>query len=105
MSKSRSNTALLALAALLALLIAGCGGGGSSTVDDGSETAPSIALEPGLVDWPYFGRIPQRTHYLPTTQGSIDRPLDPGYTPVIADGRRLIAVGYFTVIGLEPTKP
>ena len=28
-----------------------------------------------------------------------------GYTPVISDGRRLILVGYFTVIGLEPTTP
>src|SRR6202012_2952534 len=28
-----------------------------------------------------------------------------GYTPMISDGRRLILVGYYTVIGLEPTKP
>lgn len=27
-----------------------------------------------------------------------------GYTPVISDGRRLFLVGYFSLIGLEPTK-
>jgi outer membrane protein assembly factor BamB len=90
--KSRS-VALLALAALLALLVAGCGGGGSSSsVASGSAgattgpaaggagkpaTKPTIDLEPGYVDWPYFGRVPQRTHYLPANRGSIDRPLDP----------------------------
>ena len=28
-----------------------------------------------------------------------------GYTPMVSDGRRLILVGYYTVIGLEPTTP
>ncbi len=28
-----------------------------------------------------------------------------GYTPMVSDGRRLILVGYYTVIGLRPTKP
>ena len=28
-----------------------------------------------------------------------------GYTPVVSDGHRLILVGYYTVIGLEPTTP
>jgi outer membrane protein assembly factor BamB len=112
--KSKSTAALLALAAFLALLIAGCGGGGSSSAagtsggssssstsaGNGSETSPSIALEPGFVDWPFFGRVPQRTHYLPIAQGAIDRPLDPPlkvawtvnthglieFPPAIADG-------------------
>jgi outer membrane protein assembly factor BamB len=43
--------------------------------------------------------IDVRTHKVDYTLGQA------GYTPVISDGRRLIAVGYFTVIGLEPTKP
>jgi outer membrane protein assembly factor BamB len=34
-------------------------------------------LEPDYVDWPYFGRVPQRTHYLPANRGEVDRPLDP----------------------------
>jgi outer membrane protein assembly factor BamB len=114
MAKSKSTPILLALAALLVLLVAGCGGGGSSsaggtqstagtsstTPDNGSETTPSIALEPGFINWPIFGRVPQRTHYLPTRQGAIDRPLDPPlkvawtvnthglleFPPAIADG-------------------
>ena len=27
-----------------------------------------------------------------------------GYTPVISDGRRLFAIGYYELIGLEPTR-
>ncbi|HWH19530.1 MAG TPA: PQQ-binding-like beta-propeller repeat protein [Solirubrobacterales bacterium] len=96
--------ALFALAALLALLVAGCGGGSSSSAgsstsaaapskgsssspgskagastaaEEEPETAPAIPLEPGYADWPYFGRVPQRTHYLPANRGVVDRPLDP----------------------------
>jgi outer membrane protein assembly factor BamB len=36
-----------------------------------------MPLEPHGIDWPFFGRVPQRTHYLPTDQGQVDRPLDP----------------------------
>jgi outer membrane protein assembly factor BamB len=90
---------LLGLALLLTLLVAGCGGGssssggsgsattGSKTTGDssgsggsttgGAATVPAKPLEPHNIDWPMFGRVPQRTHYLPTDQGSIDRPLDP----------------------------
>lgn len=80
---------MTALLALLALLVAGCGGGGSSgsaggssatgssTAAEGPATAPAMSLEPDYVDWPYFGRVPQRTHYLPTKLGAVDRPLDP----------------------------
>ena len=28
-----------------------------------------------------------------------------GYTPVVSDGRRLYLIGYYELIGLEPTKP
>ncbi len=28
-----------------------------------------------------------------------------GYTPVVSDGRRLFAIGYYELIGLEPTRP
>ena len=89
----RRSLALLTLAALFALLVAGCGGGSSpgspsstatasnsgesTTGADAPKTIPATPLEPGYADWPYFGRVPQRTHYLPTRLGSIDRPLDP----------------------------
>jgi outer membrane protein assembly factor BamB len=85
--------ALLALVALLALLVAGCGGGGSSSsaggassqagssggtgTGEGPAKVPLKTLEPHYVDWPFFGRVPQRTHYLPANLGEIDRPLDP----------------------------
>jgi outer membrane protein assembly factor BamB len=84
-SKSKSGIAVLcALAALLALLVAGCGGGGGSSsgptagvAGNGPATAPAMELTPRYVAWPFFGRTPQRTHYLPADEGSIDRPLDP----------------------------
>ncbi len=78
--KSRSTVALLALAALVLGLLAGCGGGGgSSTAEAGGkpEKIAAAQLEPHYIDWPFFGRVPQRTHYLPADLGSIDRPLDP----------------------------
>jgi outer membrane protein assembly factor BamB len=88
---------LAAFVAVLALALAGCGGGSSSsksssgTTTSGSSTSastsssskpatvPSLTLEPGYVDWPFFGRTPQRTHYLPAS-GAVDRPLDPPLT-------------------------
>jgi hypothetical protein len=113
-SKATALSLSLALAALLALLIAGCGGGSSSsptssgsasstagtTTDSKADSTPDLMLEPGLSDWPFFGRTPQRTHYLATRQGSVDRPLDPPlrqawtvnthglieFPPAIADG-------------------
>jgi outer membrane protein assembly factor BamB len=91
--KSRQIAALSALGAILVALLAGCGGGGSSSAGSsesigsstrgsstggGPTTVPSIPLEPGSADWPFFGRVPQRTHYLPADQGAtIDHPLDP----------------------------
>lgn len=72
--KSKLTAATFTLLALIAVLLAGCGGGSAG----GGGTTPSIPLEPGFVDWPFFGRVPQRTHYLPAEQGpTIDRPLDP----------------------------
>jgi outer membrane protein assembly factor BamB len=95
---SASTAALATLLATLALLLAGCGGGSSSVggssgsgttggaITNGSSTSssegapkdiPDLTLEPAPADWPFFGRIPQRTHYLPANSGVVDRPLDP----------------------------
>jgi outer membrane protein assembly factor BamB len=91
-SKSKPISALLVLVALLAVLVAGCGGGGSSsaggsssgststggkTSAEGPATVPLKTLEPHYIDWPFFGRVPQRTHYLAADDGVVDRPIDP----------------------------
>jgi outer membrane protein assembly factor BamB len=93
LTKTKSRSAVLfALVALLAVSVVGCGGSGSSgpsaegspstaaggtTTSEAPPTVPMKGLEPGYVDWPFFGRIPQRTHYLPANRGELDRPLDP----------------------------
>lgn len=52
---------------LAALLIGGCGSGGGE--------ARSSNSSPPLVDWPLFGRVPERTHYLPDEGRDLDPPL------------------------------
>jgi hypothetical protein len=51
---------------LSALALAGCGGNSSNS---GKRD------EAALVDWPLFGRVPERTHYLPAERRSLDPPL------------------------------
>ncbi len=72
-----------------ALLITGCGG------SSGSQSESS-AGESGLIDWPLFGRVPERTHYLPSHQRRLDPPLREAWSinthaliefpPAVADG-------------------
>jgi outer membrane protein assembly factor BamB len=57
--------ALACLAVVGLVLPAGCGGGGA----DGG------VREEKLTDWPMFGRVPERTHYLPTERRVLDPPL------------------------------
>lgn len=60
---------LLAVGACLAA-VGGCGGSddeGSASATAGGETA--------LVPWPLFGRVPERTHYLPAKERFLDPPL------------------------------
>jgi outer membrane protein assembly factor BamB len=57
---------------LLAMVLVGCGGSGdSSTGGSGSGSESSS----GYVDWPQFGRVPARTHYLPAHERALDPPL------------------------------
>jgi len=67
----------LALLALLvgALAFGGCGG---SSGDEGTET--SSAKQAGLVTWPLFGRVPERTQYLATRSRALDPPLRRAWT-------------------------
>jgi outer membrane protein assembly factor BamB len=74
-SGKRLAVAGLALALLVALvavspLFFGRGGSDSEAGGPGAAAGPS-----GYVDWPNFGRVPQRTHYLPATQKALDPPL------------------------------
>ncbi len=62
---------LLALA-LTALALASCGGSSGSSE---GEDVTADSGNAGLVDWPYFGRVPERTHYLPAEAGLLDPPL------------------------------
>jgi len=55
-----------------ALAVAACGGGSGG---DGSESATSGGSGGALIDWPYFGRVPERTHYLATESRPLDPPL------------------------------
>jgi outer membrane protein assembly factor BamB len=61
------------LAALaLALGLAGCD---DPSGDSASGTGGSAASGGPYVDWPLFGRVPARTHYLPAEEKALDPPL------------------------------
>jgi outer membrane protein assembly factor BamB len=52
-------------------VLAACGDSGDDSTD---AAAPSAAGVP-LIDWPVFGRIPERTHYLAAKRKALDPPL------------------------------
>jgi outer membrane protein assembly factor BamB len=93
----------LVLACLIAALglagLAGCGGSDSGTGSDASATA--------LVDWPTFGRVPERTNYLPDEGRELDPPLREAWSinthaliefpPAVAGGVAYIANKYGNV--------
>jgi eukaryotic-like serine/threonine-protein kinase len=60
------------LAGLLALTLASCDGGGSDGGGDGSGGGGG-GKAADLVDWKLFGRVEERTHYLPA---KLDPPLE-----------------------------
>jgi outer membrane protein assembly factor BamB len=59
-----------------ALLLAGCGGDAPTS----GEKAVATEKDAGLIDWPLFGRVPERTHYLPTEKRILDPPLKQAWT-------------------------
>ena len=77
---------LLVIVACLGAL-AGCGG---------NETSASSPSQAALVPWPLFGRVPERTHYLPAKERFLDPPLKEAWSinthaliefpPAIANG-------------------
>jgi outer membrane protein assembly factor BamB len=56
----------------LVLSLAGCGDTGG---DSASGAGGSAATGGSYVDWPLFGRVPERTHYLPAEEKALDPPL------------------------------
>ncbi len=60
------------LTALAALALAGCGSSSGSSEGEDVTVSRDNA---GDVDWPLFGRVPERTHYLPAEPGLLDPPL------------------------------
>ena len=61
----RRHTLLLALATLAAAALAGCGGGSDDQGAAGSGgSSATTAAGSDTVDWPLFGRVEQRTHYI-----------------------------------------
>ena len=70
--RRRSALVLAGLVLVLGLLAAGCG-----SADETREEATASSATPRLkfVDWPMFGRIPERTHYMPTEHRILDPPL------------------------------
>ncbi|HYJ21488.1 MAG TPA: PQQ-binding-like beta-propeller repeat protein [Solirubrobacterales bacterium] len=67
----RHRALLLCLALLAALALAGCGSSGNSEGEDVTASKSNA----GYVSWPLFGRVPERTHYLPADAGLLDPPL------------------------------
>jgi outer membrane protein assembly factor BamB len=61
-----------AVVALVVLVLAGCGSSGSETNAPSARAESSSA---GYIDWPQFGRVPARTHYLPEDKRALDPPL------------------------------
>jgi outer membrane protein assembly factor BamB len=68
--KKAWGIAAIAVAAVAGTLaLAGYGSSGSS---GGTQASAS---EVALVPWPLFGRVPERTHYLPARQRTLNPPL------------------------------
>jgi outer membrane protein assembly factor BamB len=64
-----SRAFALATIVACASAIGGCGGSGTGVREDAKSS------ESGLVAWPLFGRVPERTHYLPAHKRALDPPL------------------------------
>jgi outer membrane protein assembly factor BamB len=85
----------------LAFLVAVVQGGGCGGSD--SEGSASVS-DTHLIDWPLFGRVPERTHYLPAEGRELDPPLREAWSvnthaliefpPAIAGGVAYVANKY-----------
>lgn len=66
----RAATSILVVL-VLALSLAACGDSEDATTASNKDPASGSSL----IDWPIFGRIPERTHYLPAKAKALDPPL------------------------------
>jgi outer membrane protein assembly factor BamB len=65
----------LAVVLVVAAIVLAIAGGGSSADSDGEGGPSGSTSDAPLVDWPLFGRVPERTHYLPARRRALDPPL------------------------------
>jgi outer membrane protein assembly factor BamB len=72
MRPRRKGIAFACLLLALAAIVAGCGGSNDGTEGEDVTASKSDA---GYVDWPFFGRVPERTHYLPAESELLNPPL------------------------------
>ena len=99
---------LAAVALLLAATAVSTGvmdrGRSGSADSSGSSSTPTGGKGSGLVDWPLFGRVPERTHYLPAEGPELDPPLREAWSinthaliefpPAVANGVAYLANKY-----------
>jgi outer membrane protein assembly factor BamB len=70
----RGSRRLLATACFALVLVA-IAGGGCGSGEAGGDGAVATEGDGGYVDWPQFGRVPERTHYLPAEGRLLSPPL------------------------------
>jgi outer membrane protein assembly factor BamB len=93
-----------ALAVSVGVVERGLGGSADNSDGRSGSEATNARAEAGLIDWPLFGRVPERTHYLPLDDRKLNPPLREAWSvsthaliefpPAIAGGVAYIANKY-----------
>ena len=107
---------LAGLALVVGLLAAGCGSDGETSEGTAASTDSTHRRRPpDFIDWPLFGRVPERTHYLPTERGALDPPLREAWSinthgliefpPAVADGVAYVVNKFGNLRGGHAARP